>query len=211
MNTNFLRLISVLLSVCLLGATPPGADQTAATTYYPLTVGSHWVYEFSQSTNLPPVHESLTVIREEGDKSIVWIKDDYNDGSTLLGSGNEEIVFRTPEGFGYAGRGVTDDRATGVEPQLFLKTPLTMGATWTTTWGKYEVTAVDVTETVPAGTFKNCVEVTFRANSGDVTVVALYAPGVGMIMRDENFIAIAFAGSGPVRSQLRLKAWEVKK
>lgn len=210
MNTSVLRLLSVLLSVCLLGATPPEADHTAPGTYYPLTVGNYWVYEFSTSINAPPVHESLTVLREEGDKSIVWIKDDYNDGSVLLGDGQEDIVFRTPDGFGYAGRGVIDQQAVGVEPQLFLKTPLTMGATWTTTWGKYEVTAVDVTETVPAGTFKNCVEVTFRANSGDVTVVALYAPGVGMIMRDENFIAVAFGSGGPVRSLLRLKAWQVK-
>ncbi|MGH7961725.1 MAG: hypothetical protein ACRERD_07835, partial [Candidatus Binatia bacterium] len=118
-----------------------------------------------------------------------------------------------PDGLGYPSRVRGTPQKPEVlskEPQLFLKVPLTKGATWENNWGKYEVTAVDVSETVPAGTFKNCVEVTYRAHSGDVTIVSLYAPGVGMIQRDETFIAIAFAGGGPVRSLLRLKDWKVQ-
>ena len=55
---------------------------------------------------------------------------------------------------------------------------------------EYAVTAIDETVTVPAGTFTNCVEVTHWSASGTVTTITLYAPGVGMVQRDETFSVI---------------------
>jgi hypothetical protein len=196
---------------CWLCSAVVWAEPLPPTAYFPLAVGNKWVYEFSQSPELPPVYESLSVQSRNGDAFFMWIKDDYMLGDVLTGKGHQEVIYRTPDGLGYNDRDAESPHAVGTNPQLFLKTPLTMNATWENGWGKYHVTAVDVSEKVPAGTFKDCVEVTFRANSGDVTIVSLYAPGVGLIMRDETFIAIAFAGGGPVRSLLRLKDWKVQK
>jgi hypothetical protein len=195
---------------CWLGSAPVWAEPLPPTAYFPLAVGNKWVYEFSQSPELPPVYESISVQSRTGDAFFMWIKDDYMLGDVLTGDGHQEVIYRTSDGFGYNSRTVKNPHVLGDNPQLFLKTPLTMNATWENDWGKYHVTAVDVTEKVPAGTFRDCIEVTFRANSGDVTIVSLYAPGVGLIMRDETFIAIAFAGGGPVRALLRLKDWQVR-
>lgn len=209
MSNRSLLTVIVILGFWLQGAVLQ-AEQLAHTTYFPLAVGDHWIYEFSTSTDAPPVYESVSVIRQEGSAFFLWIKDDYMSGDILTGNGFQEAVLRTSEGVGFSGRDAQNLETVDGKPQLFLKTPLTVGATWKNNWGKYEVTAVDVTETVPGGTFKNCIEVTYKANSGDVTIVSLYAPGVGLIMRDETFIAIAFAGGGPVRSLLRLKDWKVQ-
>jgi hypothetical protein len=213
MNNRTLFTLIAMLGCWLQGVAVLGAEQSVSPTYFPLAVGNRWVYEFSTSTDAPPIYESVAVIGQDGNAFSLWIKDDFLNGDTLTGNGYQETIFRTAEGLGYPSRVRGTPQKPVVlskEPQLFLKVPLTKGATWENNWGKYEVTAVDVTETVPAGTFKNCVEVTYRAYSGDVTIVSLYAPGVGLIQRDETFIAIAFAGGGPVRSLLRLKDWKVQ-
>jgi len=213
MYTRSLFKIIALFGFWLQGVSPLSAEPSAFSTYFPLAVGNSWVYEFSTSTDAPPVHESVAVIGQDGDTFSLWINDDFLNGDILMGNGYQETVFRTVEGLGYPSRVRGTPQKPEVlsdKPQLFLKAPLTMNATWESNWGKYEVTAVDVTETVPAGTFKNCVEVTFKAHSGDVTIVSLYAPNVGLIQRDESFIAIAFAGGGPVRSLVRLKSWKVQ-
>lgn len=213
MNNRSLFRIIVILGFWLQGIAVVSAEQSAFSTYFPLAVGNSWVYEFSTSTDAPPVYESIVVIQQDGEVFSLWIKDDFMTGDVLSGDGYQETVFRTSDGLGHPSRVRGTPQKPEVlsdKPQLFLKAPLTMNATWESNWGKYEVTAVDVTETVPAGTFKNCIEVTFKAYSGDVTVVSLYAPNVGLIQRDESFIAIAFAGGGPVRSLLRLKDWKVQ-
>lgn len=209
MRNRSLLTVIVALGFWLQGAVLQ-AEESAPSMYFPLAVGDHWIYEFSTSTDAPPVYESVSVIRQEDSIFFLWIKDDYMSGDILTGNGFQEAILRTSEGVGFSGRDAQNLETVDGKPQLFLKTPLTAGATWKNNWGKYEVTAVDVTEKVPGGTFKNCIEVTYKANSGDVTIVSLYAPGVGLIMRDETFIAIAFAGGGPVRSLLRLKDWKVQ-
>lgn len=64
---------------------------------------------------------------------------------------------------------------------------------WENADGKYAVTAIGETVTVPAGTFPNCVEVTHWSASDTVTTITLYAPGVGVVQRDETFPIV---GSG---------------
>ena len=50
---------------------------------------------------------------------------------------------------------------------------------WENNDGRYEITALAQTVSVPAGTFEGCVEVMRWNRGGTVTVTSLYAPGVG--------------------------------
>jgi hypothetical protein len=163
----------------LLYAEPPPAA------YFPLAVGNRWVYESSESTEVMPVVESWEVTRQEGNAFVLQIKQSY-----MTAEGIEEFFVSTADGMRRLDRQTASFEAVGAEPRFFLKAPLTVGATWKNADGKYAVTAIDETVTVPAGTFTNCVEVTHWSASGTVTTITLYAPGVGMVQRDETFSVI---------------------
>ena len=66
---------------------------------------------------------------------------------------------------------------------------------------------------MPAGTFKGCLEVTNTRKGGKATVVTLYAPGVGVVWREEIFPVIEGSGSFyPQRRDkavLRLREWKL--
>jgi hypothetical protein len=171
-----------LKEASLLYAEPPPAA------YFPLAVGNRWVYESSESTAVTPVVESWEVTRQEGNAFVLQIKQSY-----MIAEGVEEFFVSTAEGIRHSDRPAANVEAMGTEPRFFLKAPVTVGATWNNADGKYAVTAIDATVTVPAGTFTNCVEVTHWSASGTVTTITLYAPGVGMVQRDETFAVI---GSG---------------
>jgi hypothetical protein len=153
--------------------------------YFPLAVGNRWVYESSESTNVTPVVESWEVTRQEGNAFVLQIKQSY-----MTAEGVEEFFVSTADGIRRLNRQTASSEAVGAEPRFFLKAPLTVGATWKNADGKYTVTAINETVTVPAGTFTNCVEVTHWSASGTVTTITLYAPGVGMVQRDETFSVI---------------------
>lgn len=160
----------------ILYAEPPPAA------YFPLAVGNRWVYESSESTDVTPVVESWEVTRQEGNAFVLQIKQTY-----MTAEGVEEFFVSTADGIRRLDRQTASFETMGAEPRFFLKAPLTVGATWKNADGKYAVTAIDETVTVPAGTFTNCVEVTHWSASGIVTTITLYAPGVGMVQRDETF------------------------
>jgi heme A synthase len=83
-----------------------------------------------------------------------------------------------------------------VRPALvFLEGPVQVGTTWRDEEGRYKVTAVAQTVTVPARTFTNCIEVTNRRRGGKATVVTLYASQVGVVQREEIFPIIEGVGS----------------
>jgi hypothetical protein len=168
----------------LLYAEPPPAA------YFPLAVGNRWVYESSESTNATPVVESWEVTRQEENAFVLQIKQSY-----VTAEEAEEFFVSSADGIRRRDRQTASAEAGGTEPRFFLKAPLTVGATWNNPDGKYAVTAIDKTVTVPAGTFTNCVEVTHWSASGTVTTIALYAPGVGMVQRDETFSVIGGIGS----------------
>jgi hypothetical protein len=93
-----------------------------------------------------------------------------------------------------------------------LKLPIVAGARWQSGDGVYAVTAVGETVTTPAGAFANCVEVTRWNKATRVTIVSTYAPGVGLIQREETFPVIGglggdFETSARGRTMLRLKEW----
>jgi hypothetical protein len=88
-----------------------------------------------------------------------------------------------------------------------------VGTTWGDDDGEYEITALDKTVTVPAGAFSHCLEVTNRRKGGKATVVTLYAPGVGVVQREETFPIIEGSGSFYPQRQdkavMRLREWQL--
>ena len=215
--------VSVAAIVLWLGS-PAGAQAPDPSAYFPLAVGNRWVYEASTGSST----EEWAVIREEKDAFVVQITAD------ALSTARFEEVFRPgPEGIARltgAGQRPADpqpvinpkfrdqlrdqpqDQPSAAAGLLFvLKSPLRIGTVWENADGRYEVTGLGLSVSVPAGTFENCVEVMRWSAGGGVTVVSLYAPGVGVVQRDETFPLLEGSGNlNPRQRQrlvLQLKAW----
>ncbi|MGH7963301.1 MAG: hypothetical protein ACRERD_16010, partial [Candidatus Binatia bacterium] len=65
MNHRSLFGIILALGCWLYGTALLWAEQPLPSTYFPLAVGDHWVYEFSTSTDAKPIYESVAVIAQE--------------------------------------------------------------------------------------------------------------------------------------------------
>src|SRR5207245_5034093 len=127
----------------------------------------------------------------------------------LTTGGFEEFFIPTNEGIKRFAQETTNKD----NPPFFLKGPLRVGTTWEDEDGTYEITALDQSVTVPAGTFTHCLEVTNRRKGGKATVVTLYAPGVGVVRREEVFPIIEGSGSfyPPTQDKalLPLQQWQL--
>ena len=208
------------------------ADSTQGE-YFPLAIGNRWVYQASQGQ----ATEEWKVIRQEKGAFVVKITAD-----SLNTASFEELFMRTAAGVervsAATGRQAEikhpvvnsnyqaelaelaelaqSAQAPNVQehvPLFFLKSLLRLGTVWENRDGRYEVTSLSETVTVPAGTFKNCAEIIHWGKSGGVTVITYYAPGVGVVQRDETFPLLEGSGNmNPRQKQqlvLQLKEWEV--
>ena len=100
-----------------------------------------------------------------------------------------------------------NERRDGATQQFILKTPLQLGTTWHTPDGRYEITALDGFAAVPADVFSHCLEVTFWSRNGQAKAVTLYAPGVGMVQRDESFAILGGPGGEDSPRQGKVSLW----
>ena len=216
---------AVVVSLVALALWLPGAAgaQPELAAYFPLTVGNRWVYEASEGTST----EEWEVIREEDDAFVIQITAD-----SLSTASFEEEFRPRPDGIERLTRSDINvdnrpqpaiNRKFQVQPQdepkgdagpaFVLKRPLRIGTVWENGDGRYEITALDQAVTVPAGTFEDCVEVMHWSRGGKVVVISLYAPGVGVVQRDETFPLLEGSGNlNPNERQnlvLQLKEWTV--
>jgi hypothetical protein len=196
-------LITVML-ILTISHPAQAADSTLAP-YFPLSTGNRWVYEIQDRTDgAPPTEEYWEVTREEQGAFVLRIRP-----SDLTTGGFEESFIPTNGGVKRFARETKDKE----HPPFFLKGPLRVGTTWEDEDGEYEITALDKTVTVPAGTFAPCLEVTNRRKGGKAIVITLYAPGVGVVQREETFPIIE--RSGPFHPQrqdkavMRLREWKL--
>jgi hypothetical protein len=202
---------STTLAFILSGVLPTvftASVGAAPADYFPFTVGNRWVYESSEGSKEAPALESWEVIRQEGKVFVMHIQQPF----VTLG-GLEEVFEPVADGVQRRAQDAPPADAT-----LILKLPLTAGSSWEgADGGRYAVTAVGETVTVPAGTFTNCVEVTRWHKKTSTTVISTYASGVGMVQREEKFPLFGGLGGGgdfefaaQGRAVLRLKEWQVK-
>lgn len=177
--------------------------------YFPLAVGNRWIYESSEGTETAPALESWEVVGQHGQIFVVRIQQPF-----VTTEGITEQLVSTPDGIGRVAGEISVSEPLRSAPQFFLKVPLQVGTSWKNRDGRYAITLVDESVTVPAGTFANCLEVTRWSTGGTATVMTLYAPGVGMVQREERFQILGGIGGFDTpqqgRTVLRLKEWKVK-
>ncbi len=139
----------------------------AAPDYFPLVKGSTLEYRSrnAESTGLIKVEvlevaERQNVTRALCRRSTVW-------GSRLNVS--EYTVVRDRTGV-YA------------EKERELPLPIALGRKWRHYPNEYRVAALDAITSVPAGTFRGCLKVSYLIGGGDAGVgERYYAPGVGLV------------------------------
>jgi hypothetical protein len=126
--------------------------ESPLTAYFPLAVGNRWVYESSNGPDGRSVVESWEVLRQEGSSFVMQITLD-NEKMISFQMSFVPTVTET----GRFDPQAEDQETEETEPRSVLRAPLTVGARWQNEDGDYEVTAIDRTITVPAGTFTDCV------------------------------------------------------
>lgn len=128
------------------------ADDSTLAQYFPLAPGNRWVYEVQDRTDgAPPAAEYWEVIREDQGAYVLRIRH-----SDLPTGGFEESFIPTDDGI----KRVAVETKDKEHPPFFLKGPLRKGTHWEDDDGTFEITALNKTITVPAGTFSHCLEVT---------------------------------------------------
>jgi len=160
-------------------ARPRVSSGTALERYLPLIDGQLYQYEFETGDG------------QRGLLSARIQRADARRGAWLLPGGGNVFV--------YAEDGVMSEGSAAAT--YLLKAPLTVGNRWPGAQGSVvDIRRLDVTVTVPAGTFSGCVE-THEARGGDIprSVVATFCPDVGMVSRAVT--------SGPKRETLTLKSF----
>jgi len=199
-------LVSLALILCLSSLLDLNAAETVGADYFPLAVGNRWVFESSEGSAEEPALESWETIRQEGAAFVVRVRQPF-----VTIEGIEEQFVVEAEGVKHQVWAYRDS-----EPQLILKLPVpASGTRWQSGNNVYAVTARGETVTVPAGTFADCVEVSRWNKATKIVVVSTYAPGVGLIQREETFPVFGALGGdfdslARGRAVLRLKEWSVK-
>jgi hypothetical protein len=185
---NKRRSIGILAIVaCLLqGAALTHADPSLST-YFPLAIGNRWEYELVGRSDDPSEVDTNEIetweITNQKEKTFTLHIFAYKE----RGTGFDEFIAPSSNGLQRITAKEKEKGKRDAQPRFFLKKPLEIGTRWENADGWYEITATDETITVPAGTFEHCIEVTNKSGTGRVTIVSIYAPGVGVVYRHETF------------------------
>lgn len=136
--------------------------------YYPLEEGRVLAYASEDADGVLTIKDETIAVTEQGGKTVATVR------KTVAAPGQPPEVKE---------RKVTRDE-TGVycygEKELPL--PAARGAAWDIPPRRYEIASLTQTVTVPAGTFRDCLRVTYLIAGGDGGSGELdYAPGVGLI------------------------------
>ena len=172
---TFLAII-ILIASCTEEENPVQQNTTLQPDYLPLVVGAKWYYETTHS-NLTMTEEILE-LDSEGYYKVKAIN---------LFPGEIYTYFKKNENSGV--------KIFSIEKDFILyelKKPYIEASTWgyETSYYTLVCTIVDdnVTETVPAGTFENCIKVAYSYEDTTGTFLSTeyysYAPNVGLIKTD---------------------------
>ena len=192
------RLFSVWIGILLLiGGIGQAAERPGD--YFPLALANRWQYESSEGTPMAPVTETWEVVSRKEAGYVLRVQQ-----SLLPQDSPAEFVSTSAAGVVMQ---PSDTAPEDEASQFILKIPLSRGATWQTSAGRYEITGLDALAAVPAGVFEDCIEVTFWSGNGQAKAVTLYAPGVGMVQRDESFSILGGLGSEDRPRQGAVSLW----
>ena len=188
----------LLLGLWLVSGGPPRPDSRGLgeesvrgplpADYFPLAVGNRWHYESSEGDSFSPVTETWRIVERRGRDYVLEIRQ-----SLLAGELPSELVS-------VSSAGVAVQPRAGAPVAFLIKSPVRLGTTWETAAGRFEITELSESVVVPAGVFEDCLKIRFRAHNGQAAAVTLYAPGVGMVQRDESFTIFGGLGSAELGS-----------
>jgi hypothetical protein len=182
---TFAALAGLALGCAGAPAAPPAKGPSPAD-LFPLAVGNSWTYA-DESPALPPERRggerTVRIVERTADG---WFRDD------------ERNELR-------AGPDCVNDRI-----RRLLCAPIRVGAQWASVVSvssteRYEIAAVGVPVTTPAGTFAGCVRVRSQNRAGpeaSLVVDTTYAPGVGPVLI-ESFAVVDGKAVPQVRAVLR--------
>lgn len=161
---------------------PPVIQKTArAGDFFPLTAGSIWSYQGEGNE-----YASFTrkVLFTEGNRAQI----EESNGGTVLAVIYEVTnsavrrIFRREEA--YEAANLLKEKPT--ESVTILSAPFRVGKAWTSGGTRYEITDVNATLTVPAGTFSGCLVIkNSNPSAREQSVVReYYKEGIGLVKRE---------------------------
>lgn len=189
---KIIALMGVLLLILLLISCEEEGNGGDVTTYFPTTDGSLWNYDdiltmTSQNTGVTALGlNEMGVTSQSGDLSFkingtashntqgtlyvveVYMNSTYSH-SLYMKANNSEVSWY------YS--------LTADDHWELIKYPLTVGKTWSWTLYGSSMSAVvqaEESQTVPAGTFSNCMKIEYFADSS-LTETIWFAPNVGIV------------------------------
>ncbi|MGE5380718.1 MAG: hypothetical protein ACM3NT_06575 [Methylocystaceae bacterium] len=148
---------------------------TGPSKYFPLTVGSYWIYE---GTGNEFASFKRTVVYAQGNRGQIEEAGGDISGSVFLT--NQCAVTRiyfSPEQ--YQRKNLLN--ATPNDNTIIINTPLSKGTIWYTREGTRTITSLNTRVETPAGQFKNCLAVKLQGDG--YTITEYFAPRIGMVKR----------------------------
>jgi hypothetical protein len=200
---SFTRLGCLILTLvfigCFGGIKQPNIEieKPKISDYFPLRVGSEWVYEDRKGNTA-----SLKIIEATTRDNINWYQGSnssnaknfifyvYNEYAIVKG----KLLFRAnPKLIGESDEESASD-SKKVMQVVFLKEPLRVGTKWNFTYpeGKYstfEILSVTDEVFVPAGNYKDVIRVRIYMSEMGYLGFLYYAKGVGLIKATTEYIA----------------------
>jgi len=178
-----LVLTVMLLASCAQESEQPGTEEpqkqeekVSVADYYPLAVGNQWEYEgvgneFASYTQ--------KVLYSKGNKYQVMIDNGGTVSANIYVLNDESLVRIYSEAEVYDEKNVLDQE--GNMEDIIIKAPIEVGTKWESQGNSCEITDVDATVTVPAGTFDNCLVVKVTYKESGAYSNFYYCKGVGLV------------------------------
>ncbi|MGI6412633.1 MAG: hypothetical protein ACOXZ5_03045 [Syntrophomonadaceae bacterium] len=147
--------------------------------YFPLTVGSTWVYqgegnEFASfSREVLFAKNNLAQIKEDNGGTVMAVVFQVND---------EDITRVYFEGEVYNPENLLETNLPQNDNKTIIKAPIEVGTAWETSDGSSEIIDLKAKVHTPAGVFEDCLHVQTTGN--DYLINEFFKEGIGMVKRE---------------------------
>jgi len=151
-------------------------DKVAVGAYYPLAVGNQWEYE-----GIGNEYASYTqkVVYSKDDKYQVMVDNGGTVSANIYVLSDESLIRTYSEAEVYDDKNILDEKEN--MNNIMIKAPIEIGTKWESQGDQCEITDINATVTVPAGTFENCIVIKETYNETGAFTNYYYCKGVGLV------------------------------
>ena len=181
--TFILVLTIMLLASCAQEVEEPGTeepqeqeDKVTVETYYPLAVGNQWEYE---GVGNEYATYTQKVVYSKDNKYQIMIDNGGTISANIYVINDESLIRTYSEAEVYDEKNVLDEESNMED--IIIKLPLKVGTKWESQGNQCEITDIDATVTVPAGTFENCIIIKKIYKESGASSNFYYCKGVGLV------------------------------